>query len=272
VRASAAIACIALGGSVGCADVLGLDRYDPEPSASSSTGAGSGGGGGSPTDTSYAAVIMGHHPMAYWRLGDAMGEVAHDELETYNGTYTSELTLGEPGLISGDANTAVRFHGASSPGISMTADFLFGGVPSFTLEAWVQNDNVATGATLFSTRIDDAPPTNMTEGYALSCDANVVRFERISNGMSTSVAGPAMAMGQPTHVVARFDDDLEQICIFINGAQAQCVTDMGVLVGRTEQKLVVGKTLNGVMDEVVVYAIALEDDLILAHYQAGAVE
>ncbi|MCK4775001.1 MAG: cadherin-like domain-containing protein, partial [Candidatus Krumholzibacteria bacterium] len=62
----------------------------------------------------YSDVVLSMNPLSYWRLGEGAGTAAADFGSIANdGTYSS-VVLGTTGAITGDANTAPRFDGASS--------------------------------------------------------------------------------------------------------------------------------------------------------------
>ncbi len=54
-----------------------------------------------------AAILATPGLVGYWRLGEASGTVARDEMGANNGTYVGSPTLGAPGLLAGDADTAM---------------------------------------------------------------------------------------------------------------------------------------------------------------------
>ena len=65
--------------------------------------------------TDYRSTILADNPLFYYRLGEASGTNAYDEVAAANnGTYYNTPDLGETGAISGDSNTAVKFKEASS--------------------------------------------------------------------------------------------------------------------------------------------------------------
>ena len=66
-------------------------------------GAGIGAIGG---DT-YRQAIVNTGPVSYWRLGEASGTNAADEMGANAGTYVGTPTLGATGLLTGDSNTAM---------------------------------------------------------------------------------------------------------------------------------------------------------------------
>lgn len=65
--------------------------------------------------TDYRATVLADNPLFYYRLGEASGIDAYDEVATTNnGTYYNTPDLGETGAISGDSNTSVLFEQANS--------------------------------------------------------------------------------------------------------------------------------------------------------------
>lgn len=68
----------------------------------------------SPT-TDYRSTILADNPLFYYRLGEASGTTAYDEVATSsNGTYYNTPSLGQTGAISGDSNTSVLFEQANN--------------------------------------------------------------------------------------------------------------------------------------------------------------
>ncbi len=62
----------------------------------------------------YAALIDGRSSLlAHWRLGESSGTAAADTTGTYGGTYEGGATLGVPGAVAGDPDTAVGFNGST---------------------------------------------------------------------------------------------------------------------------------------------------------------
>ena len=69
-----------------------------------------GGGGGA----SYAATVLADAPVGYWRLGEASGTSAADEIGAHNGTYVGSPTLGVTGIPGSAGNTAMTLNGSGS--------------------------------------------------------------------------------------------------------------------------------------------------------------
>lgn len=85
----------------------------------------------------YRDAVLATNPVAYWRLGEASGTVARDEIGANNGTYVGSPTLGVAGLLSGDANTAVTFAAVGSlVSVADSSPFRFVGSAPFSIAMW----------------------------------------------------------------------------------------------------------------------------------------
>lgn len=83
--------------------------------------------------TSYRNAVMNLGPVGYWPLGESSGTVAKDECGKNPGTYVAAPTLGVPGFLSGDPNTAAAFASASTQYVSVPHDPVFSFVSAFTI-------------------------------------------------------------------------------------------------------------------------------------------
>ena len=85
--------------------------------------------------STYPMVILGDHPAAYYRLGEASGTTAFDSSgNSYTGTYLGGVSLGQPGALAGDPDTSVGFNGMDSiVDTNFQPDNL-----SFTVEGWIK--------------------------------------------------------------------------------------------------------------------------------------
>jgi hypothetical protein len=81
----------------------------------------------------YASAVLADHPVAYWRLGEASGTTAIDSsAHLQTGAYFNGVSLGQPGALPGDPNTAARFDGVNDH-----AQFPNPVGDDFTVEAWI---------------------------------------------------------------------------------------------------------------------------------------
>jgi hypothetical protein len=92
-------------------------------------------------------VLATPNLVATWRLGEATGptavEVVGTNANANNGTYVNTVPsdFGQPGLLTGDANTAVKFNGSTSyvdAGNDASLNAAWSGV---TMAAWVNQTN-----------------------------------------------------------------------------------------------------------------------------------
>ena len=103
---------------------------------------------------SFRDEVMADNPAGYWRFGEATGTTAIDETVNANpGTYLQAVTLGVPGALATEFNSAARFDGGSgrmsvNDPASGVLDF---GTGDFSLEAWVKT-TVNGERALFSKR------------------------------------------------------------------------------------------------------------------------
>src|SRR5262245_40911139 len=101
---------------------------------------------------SYSNAVAADHPIAYWRLQETSGAIAHDSGGLYNGGFTNVL-VGQPGYRSGADPTALAV-GVGSVASQANNSYV-GGIPldlsssantNFSVEAWVNGSAVVGGA------------------------------------------------------------------------------------------------------------------------------
>jgi hypothetical protein len=96
-----------------------------------------------PPAGSYEAAVVAGGPIAYWRLGESSGTTAFDYVGGNNGTY-HDVTLGVPGAIPGDPNTAAGFNGTSS---YVGTPLSLNGLTSLTMVGWIQRNTTQNNRT-----------------------------------------------------------------------------------------------------------------------------
>jgi hypothetical protein len=205
----------------------------------------------------YRAAVLAKNPVAYWRLGEATGTTAVDETGNgHNGTYIGNPTLGQPGAIDGDSNTAVQFNGTNYVEIPDSADFSQPtSTRGLTVEAWMRPD-----ALHFSGEQGSDPSVNPYV-YCLgkACNAQeewafrfyssepsqdpAARPNRISGYIWSPAGGEGagayiqevIAIGVWIHVVACYQPGDKNTCppagvlIYLDGVQKKGPPDLGTL-------------------------------------------
>ena len=222
----------------------------------------------------YPGQVLADAPLAYWRFDELTGTKAADSSGHGNdATYEGGITLGVPGAIEGDSDTAASFDGATGF-VTAGNRFAFAGQTPFSIEAWVSAQMQSTYAGVASR--NDAVGGPPSEGYLLfvAPTDGPFGFQRLDgSNVSTavSVAGPSAT--DFTYVVATFDG--LELVVYVNG-ESQGSQTAAISVAGAVADFVVGAEaggndnfLSGSLDEVAVYDHALSTDRVRAHYLAG---
>ncbi len=237
-------------------------------------GAGEDGGEGGELPPGYPGAVLADHPVAYWRLDESSGSVAHDSTDHHNdATYVGGVTLGAPGALAGDSDTAARFNGVTGF-VTAGNSFPFAMNAQFSLEAWVMASSTSGYSGVISKNDDLGGPPS--EGFLVfvSPDAGDFGFQRLDgDNASTAVSTAAASTTSFLHVVATFDG-LDMI-LYVNGEPQGTQTAAFSIAGAMADFVLgaeAGGTANyftGVLDEAAVYDSALPSERIKAHYLAG---
>lgn len=231
---------------------------------------------------SYAQTVLADAPIAYWRLGETNGTVAHDCWGGHDGTYLNVL-LGQPGYNTNDTDTSGTF-GNISPtdsyvgGITGIDFSTFANNATFSVEAWVNGTNTqnTTGAGI------------VTYGYGSGGEqfnldtGNGGRF-RFSIRDAINVAHNANSTiycsNTWQHLVGVCDEPNGLVHLYVNGVEnANTAIAGGIQMGTTPVSIGSRKSgfnanynLNfvGSIDEVAIYNYALSPAQVQNHYNAG---
>lgn len=95
--------------------------------------------------TDYRSTILADSPVAYWRLGEASGTTASDEIGSSDGSYGGDTTYGVTGALTGDSNTSVSFAGSTTQYDAITVSSLTTASYSsgITIEFWANWDSTS---------------------------------------------------------------------------------------------------------------------------------
>lgn len=146
--------------------------------------------------SAYRSAVLADHPLAYYRLDEKSGTVAHDSSgHGFNGKIGSKVKLGKAPLIA-DTTSSMEFSGADKSNASQ--DVRIPGNPvmnrpkDLTIEAWAYPYSVGIHGensgdiTIAAYGRDDAPDKQHCR-YALEFDAHshVWHFPAVINGKVT---------------------------------------------------------------------------------------
>jgi hypothetical protein len=265
-------------GMLGCGAVLGiteltLDRQsdaggaDAIASPTDGGGGGDGDGGGGPV--AYETVVMADSPIAYFRLGEPTSSktVRSAVAPFYQGTIGGEATLGAGALIANTADTAAHLNPMGSISLDVGS---FTGVGSFTMEAWLSVESTDDSFRMILNKEYDTADGQVDLANLYVRNGSVV-FERYvakdPSGVSTSIT-----LNAPHHVVGSFDG--QSIALYLDGVRVASGSQPKQ-PAPIQRPLFVGNPaggsggFQGVIDELAIYAVALPEPRVLAHFAAG---
>jgi hypothetical protein len=240
-----------------------------------------------PAKGSYEAAVTADAPVSWWRLDEAPGSThMWDSMGRHDGYYTNisgnPVTLGVPGALFNDPDTAASFDGTSaSYGVVPFSPAL--NAASGTIECWVNagasvNSGVAVSSQLngkgwWFEPIPYLPsqgllnPSEWTISYGLTATGSY--YTPDTNALTAGAIGFGW-----THLVAVYEDNF--VALYVNGYGDG--TSWGGFYLNNEGPLIVGALgessgaspdtfFDGQVDEVAIYPTALSAARILAHYQ-----
>jgi hypothetical protein len=232
----------------------------------------------------YREDVMADTPVGYWRLGEATGTTAADETASNDpGTYLNAITLGAPGAIVGDANTAPSFDGVDDE-VSMgnpASGILNFGTSSFTVEAWVKPTLKGSQLTTDQPLVAKQPSTTGKPAWELTFTTDSGFVGRVKAKLTDTSGVPMKAYsgvriddGKWHHVVATFDRAngitvyVDGVGTFTAGATPGDVSNNTALLIGQEGRMY--PFFKGQIDEVALYKGLLPSARVKSHYENGA--
>jgi hypothetical protein len=225
-----------------------------------------------PPANSYPAVVMADGPTAFWRLGEASGDVALDYAGGYNAPYLNGYTLGQPGALKDDPSTAAGFNGADGM-VEVPFTTALNGT-RYTIECWAK---VTGGAGLHRSPLTsraDSPQRGFIF-YATPADQWEFWTGKGDSSGWDVVAGPSVIYDEWVFLAASYDGTTKRF--YVNGRE---VGTSVLAYGPNSDKplrIGAGATDNptgnfffaGDVDEVAIYPAALTPERIALHYGAA---
>lgn len=221
------------------------------------------------------SIIKRQSPLGYWRLGEASGTTATDEMGAYNGVYQNTPTYAQPSLLPSESDTCVRLDG-SLDYVSIT------GIPqittTLTLECWVNPDTFVSHQTIFG--IDTSEAVSLGALYVKTASSvgyptyEVVFLDTALQVTAISLSN-LMTAGQTYHCVMVYD--FPSLKLYLDGNEVGSATLTNQLAAQTGDWAIGAGFFNnvrvdefdGFIDEAVLYNTALTPEQILEHYNAG---
>ena len=191
-------------------------------------------------------------------------ETAHGNTGAVSGT----VTWGVPGALAGDNDTAVRLDGTTSV-IDLGKSIDFAGNTPFSLEVWL---NVATADTNYRFLVvkDDQPTSGREEWGVVIHSVDGLYFERYVAGNGRGAGTPAASVvGRWVHTVSTYDG--LSLAFYVDGTLVDQEPDPRPQLAKNVPLYAGGGgpnrgVLDGVIDELAIYDVALPADRIKAHF------
>jgi hypothetical protein len=211
--------------------------------------------------------VLADGPIAYWRLGERTGTTAVDSSgHAHTGTYMGGVTLGVPGALVGDFDTAARFNGTSGMvQVPDSASLRLNG--SWSIEFWAKQISYMN---TYPGILGKGDPTG-PHGYGIWSDSNggfwFMRNKKVSgsgNGALTTAF---------RYFVLTYDAPSQKMRWYMNGALTTTTT-IALPNSNGSQPFQLGQGAgiygNNELDEAALYSSALSAARISAHYTAGS--
>lgn len=261
-----------------------------------------------PDADSYADVVSFDDPSFYYRVGEPAGTklVAHKRVVRYtknhkkrkrvvrwktretreelggvsgpSGTYKGTPSLGQPGLILGDSDTAAYFDDQGPDNeyarVLLDASDLID-ANALTIEAWVHP--VSSAGAIVGGPFNTGGNTSVFQLFRGGAGLTLTGFLLFIGGSTLTVVGGTVPTDATSYVAMTWNGTT--LILYVNGVETGRVTGSGKLdSGDANEFLYIGRAsfsgitdfFDGRTDEVAVYEKALSPARILAHYQAGA--
>ena len=220
----------------------------------------------SPRQSSYSGVVSATAGLVgYWRLGESSGTVACDSTANHdNGTYLGGVTLGVPGAIAADPDTAVSLDGSSGQ-VSVPASSSLNVGDTFTIEAWVKRGTSKSGSNeVIASKQEGSLVLMFNEADQLT-----LRRSTYGNIATANVATTDTASWH--YVVATKNG--ASVHLYLDGTDVTGTVANQTMTNNTEP-LAIGQSsgsayIKGTLDEVALYNTALTPTQITQHYEAG---
>jgi hypothetical protein len=214
--------------------------------------------------TTYDQVILADNPSNYWRLNEASGLTAVDSVGGANGTISGGVTLNQPGVLV-DGGKAMAFDGT---GKIQTATPLTVPVTT-TIEFWMKALGNSAAFTVTLDEIDQLGAIGIRQN-----DGNGILQISVDYKAGSPFFGGRFVFDNKWHHVVVTMNGVT-VSLYVDGvldtsaAIANVAVTSKVTLGTSGRAQPVAYWLNGLLDEVALYAVALTPAQVLAHYQAA---
>ena len=224
-----------------------------------------------PAPGGYAANVALDNPLAYWRLDEPAGTTTVLDRSGNGdpGTISGGVTLGVPGGLGNDNDTAAAFDGTSGYINVPDNSSLFN--TGLSVEAWVKATTWVAAGSIVNRRT-----SGNVGGYIIepANTAGQINFYVYAGGSWRAATTPALAAGVWHHLVGTYDG--ATVRIYADGVLAASTAYAGSVNAPAGPLVWIGKNavsnllFNGSIDEVAIYGTTLSAARVAAHYAAAS--
>lgn len=223
--------------------------------------------------TNYYELILSDSPVGYWRLGEALGYVAVDQIAGHNGVIpNNNVIYSTPGAIINDPDTALTFAGVPIE-ISNTGSIQLNS--NFSAECWVRYTDISNNTAIFGT-YGITSGQGWGVGVSIAAGPSYIPYLVMnSDNFVYDSVSPASINDNVWHqLVVTFTGSSPNITgrlyldgsLIATGVSDGSITNTSLLhIGDVDG----GGNFNGSVDEASVYNYVLTPEQITEHYQAG---
>lgn len=220
----------------------------------------------------YSSVILGTPGLlSYWRLGEASGNLLDSKGSNPATTVAGGITRQAPGLLTGDADGAIRGDGVAGTVATVPASASLN-TPAVTLECWIKPTALPGTSVTFLDKYT-------TGGYDLEYNAGAWRwYVRPTTGppdvQVASSSFPALnpQVGVRHHLVGTYSV-ADGSRLYVNGTLVQSAAAVNPVGATNAVRFLSDGAANpsfpGTLDEVAIYSAVLTPAQVVDHYNAG---
>lgn len=217
------------------------------------------------SDTQYRTAVLDSGAVGYWRLGESSGTSATDSSGGgHTGTYSGSPTIGVPGSLYSDPNTAATFNGTNQyMTVGDFADASVSTTGSLSVGAVVKPSSL-TASSIVAKSDNTAGTAEWQLKTAADGSVSFVLFRSGATSIYASASSPAgaLSVGRWATVAASFDGTTVKISVGGVEVGSSSATT-GSLQTDSSVALTIGQTgdgtgrFAGTVDEVALYPSAM---------------
>ncbi len=230
-------------------------------------------------DGLYASTVILDGADAYWRLGEAVGSDAVEEIDNVDGTYTGTPKKGVTGLVTGP-DTAVRLSGDDAVELPDDAAVNTGGpYTDRTIELWFRADATSARQVLVETGGE-------ARGYVVYVESGSVHAGVWSGCAGAVWTSTAITAGATHHVAfVHGSNGPGTVRLYVDGSERDSTNGAGSIASHSRDSAIgamvdgscfetgaeagEGREFRGTIDEVALYDVQLSAQQIADHHAVG---